>query len=226
MAQEKTFDRADLLRFFHETERDGLVGRLAVIHPVGSGQLAFDQDGIPTETRRYPIIAETTALYCERYGFSVLVQRVSWPDGGDQYLHRDHPLRVLTRERRAITRYGGSSSQLSRWAAELADEYRQEIAALIPADAIDLLAQRNARREDAGGLIHVNARCAPLADLEPDGDATPDGDPAPADPLDALIEGSQEESEQQAVESDPDPDHDASGETLDDLLSGFGEQEE
>lgn len=207
MAQEKTFDRADLLRYFHETERDGLVGRLTVIHPPTPQQLAFDQEATQGEVRRYPVVCETTALYCERYGFSVVVQQVTWPDGGDQYLGHDHPLRVLTRERRAITRYGSTSSQLSRWASELADAFRDEVAGCIPADPLDLLALRRARQEDphCEPLYpqHVDARCA-LPETEP------------ADPL---IEQEQEADADVAPESDPD--HNATGETMDDFLSGL-----
>jgi hypothetical protein len=198
MTQEKTFDRADLLRYFHETERDGLVGRLTVIHPPTVQQLALDQEVEQGEARRYPVVCETTALYCERYGFSVVVQRVSWPDGGDQYLPREHPLRVLTRERRAITRYGGSSSQLSRWAAELADAYRQEVTALMPDAPLDLLARRAASPRDDAVLSAVIS-FAPAA--EPEAQPEPAADPAPAD---------------------DDPDHNASSETLDDFLSGLG----
>lgn len=196
---EKTFDRADLLRYFHETDRDGLAGRLTVIHPPSPQQLAFDQEATQGETRRYPVVCETTALYCERYGFSVVVQQVTWPDGGDQYLPRDHPLRALTRERRALTRYGGTSSQLSRWAAELADNYREEVAGYVPAEPLDLLAQRNARRED-GGPQHVNSRCA-LPDPQPEQEPAPDATPPDSTPAD--------------------PDHNATGETMDDFLSGL-----
>lgn len=206
MAQEKTFDRADLLRYFHETERDGLVGRLTVIHPPTPQQLAFDQEATQGETRRYPVVCETTALYCERYGFSVVVQRVTWPDSGEQYLGHDHPLRVLTRERRAITRYGGTSSQLSRWAAELADAYREEVAGCIPDEPLDLLALRRARQEDP--------HCTPLY---PQQEQEPDA--APADPLAALVE-QEPETDADGV-PDSDPDHNATGETMDDFLSGL-----
>lgn len=144
MTKEKTFDRADLLRFFYETERDALAGSITVIHPPTPQQLAFDQEATQGETRRYPVLAETTGLYCERYGFSVIFQELVWPDGGDQYLAKDDPLRALSRERRVITRYGGTSSQLVRWAAELADIWREEVTTLLPAAAIDILSRRNA----------------------------------------------------------------------------------
>lgn len=224
MPQEKTFDRADLLRFFYETDSDGLVGRLTVIHPLPLAQLAFDQDYAATETRRYPIVAATTALHCERYSLTVVIQHVVWPDGGDQYLPSEHELRTPAyRQRRVTTRLGGTSARLSRWVADLADAFRQEVADLIPAGAIDL-----ARRQDDDGGQQITGEWRmvlsggqtipiPLAkDAEPE--------PEPADPPDAPAEQPEEDAGQPAAE--PDPDHDASGETLDDLLSSLGDQEE
>lgn len=196
MAQEKTFDRADLLRFFHETDHDALVGRLVVIHPLPPTQLAFDQDFAVGETRRYPVMAETTALYCERYNISIVLQTVSYPDGGDMYLPDDHPLREATR--RVTTRYGGTSAQLGRWATELADAYRREVADLLPASPIDLVARLNARQDDHGPL-HANVRCI-----------LPEPEPEPED-----------ERKAEEPEPEPDPDHNATGETMDDFLSGL-----
>ncbi len=137
MTAEKTFDKADLLRFFHEAQNDALVGRFTVIHPPTPQQLAFDDTAETGETVRYPVAAETTALHCERYGFAVVLQSVVFPDGGDQYLPKDATLRTLVRSERVITRNGGSSAQLVRWATELADEWRTQVAYWIPATPID-----------------------------------------------------------------------------------------
>ena len=138
MATEKTFDRADLLRFFHETEHAALVGKLTVIYPPTPQQLAFDQDATQGETTRYGVAAETVALYCERYSFSVVIHSVDLPAGGRGALPKHHPLRMLAQERRTVTRYGGTSAQLVRWAAELADEWKAEVQYALPAQAIDL----------------------------------------------------------------------------------------
>lgn len=137
MATEKTFDKADLLRFFLETDGDALVGKFTVIHPPTPQQLAFDQEATKGETTRYPVVAETAGLHCERYGFSVVVQFVIFPDGGHQYLPKHHPLRVLAGERRVTIRYGGTSSQLVRWAVDLAEEWRGEVGYAVPKLAID-----------------------------------------------------------------------------------------
>ena len=198
MAQEKTFDRADLLRFFHETGRDALVGRITVIHPLPPTQLALDQDFAVGETRRYSVMAETTALYCERYNISIILQTVAYPDGGDLYLADDHPLRAVAR--RVTTRYGGTSAQLSRWANELADEYRQEVAGLLPTATINLATRLNARRDDDGPL-HSNARCVLPPEVQPDTEQEPE------------------------LGLDPDPDHNATGETMDDFLNGLDSDE-
>lgn len=130
MPQEKTFDRADLVRFFRESGFHATVGRLQVIQPAPN---LFSE----TEMKRYPVEAETTALWCERYRFAIVVQTVNFPDGGSNHLPSSHPLR---QERRVTVRYGdgGSSAQLVRWVAELADEYRTEMRAHVPVRTIDL----------------------------------------------------------------------------------------
>lgn len=111
---EKTFDKADLLKFFDESGHEAVVGKLTVVAPVKG---LFDE----TTTERYPIHAETEAMWCERYGFAVLVQRVRCE--GLQYLPKIHPLRM---ERPFQFRYGegASSAALVRWAAEQADTWR------------------------------------------------------------------------------------------------------
>ena len=169
MAVEKTFDKADLLRFYLETDGDALVGKFSVIHPPTPQQLAFDQEATKGETTRYPVVAETVGLHCERYGFSVVVQSVIFPDGGHQYLPKHHPLRVLDSDRRVTLRYGGSSSQLVRWAVDLAEEWRGEVGYAVPKVAIDRTAgARDGIVEDWG---HGTMRVVPddeQADVEPE----------------------------------------------------------
>lgn len=131
MAPEKTFDKADLVKFFNEVGHPASIGAATVIHPAPT---LFGA----TETKRYPAEAQTIGLWCEKYGLAFLIQRVMWIDGGRDYVAPDqeHPLR----ERRTLVRYGdgGSSAQLVRWAAELADAYRAEMAVWMPVAAIDL----------------------------------------------------------------------------------------
>ncbi len=103
MATEKTFDKADLLRFFCEAEADALVGKFTVIYPPTPTQLAFDGDAETGETLRYGVAAETSALYCERYGFSVVIQSVVLPDGGRSTLPKYHPPRPTATGSRAAT---------------------------------------------------------------------------------------------------------------------------
>ena len=110
MAPEKTFDKADLVKFFNEVGHPASIGAATVIH---SAPTLFGA----TETKRYPAEAQTIGLWCEKYGLAFLIQRVMWIDGGRDYVAPDqeHPLR----ERRTLVRYGdgGSSAQLVRWAA-------------------------------------------------------------------------------------------------------------
>lgn len=155
MSTEKTFDKADLLRFFHETEGDALVGKVTVIHPPTPQQLAFDREAETGETIRYPVLAETTALYCERYGFAVVIQSAVFPDGGAQYLPVGHWLREAAKEPRNTIRRGGTSSQLSRWAADLADAFRAEVRFWLPTEAIDRTQRRapDADRSATGTTI-------------------------------------------------------------------------
>jgi hypothetical protein len=143
MATEKTFDKADLLRFFHDADHDATVGKFTVIHPPSPAQLAFDREAETGETIRYPVVAQTTALYCDRYDFSLCVQSVIFTDGGNQYLPKDEPLRVLASQRRVTTRYGGTSAQLVRWAVELAEEWRSMVRYALPLEPIDRRVQRS-----------------------------------------------------------------------------------
>ena len=202
MATEKTFDKADLLRYFLETDGDALVGKFTVIHPPTPQQLAFDQEATKGETTRYPVVAETAGLHCERYGFSVVVQSVILPDGGHQYLPKHHPLRVLTNERRVTLRYGGTSSQLVRWAVDLAEEWRGEVGYAVPKLAIDRTAgAKDGIVEDWGsGTLRLVPGPTPIPEPEPE--------PEPATPAAAEPE----------VDVD-DPDHAPTGTTIDDVFA-------
>lgn len=132
MPQPKTFDRADLVRFFYDHGRDAEVGRFTVIKP---SPTLFGQ----TENLRYPVEAQTTAYWCERYALCIVVQAVCFPDGGASYFGSDHALR---QGRRVTVRNGdgGSSAELVRWVMELADEWRDEVSERVPVAAIDLRA--------------------------------------------------------------------------------------
>ena len=188
MAPEKTFDKADLVKFFNEVGSPASIGSVTVIHPAPT---LFGA----TETKRYPAEAQTIGLWCEKYGLAFLIQRVMWIDGGRDYVapDQDHPLR----ERRTLVRYGdgGSSAQLVRWAAELADAYRAEMAVWMPVAAIDLT-----RRIAKDGIVEDwgsgTVRLSP-GDAE---DAQPQPEPEP-----------------QAPETNDD--NTPTGETVDDVLA-------
>lgn len=130
MPQQLTFDKADLVRFFYEAGIHAQVGKFTVIIP--KKDLFGDH-----ERKLCPIEALTTALWCEKYGFAVVIQQIDFPEGGKNYLATDHPLR---QERRINMRYGdgGSSAELVRWVTALADTWRTEIEEYVPAHPIDL----------------------------------------------------------------------------------------
>ena len=208
MATEKTFDKADLLRYFLETDGDALVGRFTVIHPPTPQQLAFDQEATKGETTRYPVVAETVGLHCERYGFSVVVQSVLFPDGGHQYLPKHHPLRVLDSERRVTLRYGGTSSQLVRWAVDLAEEWRGEVGYAVPKVPIDRTAgAKDGIVEDWGsGTMRLTPGDAGDAGDAEDAQPEPEPEPEPVAPV--------------AVEpATDDPDNTPTGTTIDDVFA-------
>lgn len=117
---EKTFDRADLLKFFDEQGHTAIVGRLTVIMPAKD---LYSE----TTTERYPIAAETQSLWCDKYGFAVAIQRVHCE--GLYHLPKDHFLRT---ERPLHFRYGAgaTSAELSRWAMGLADDWRNVVGAV------------------------------------------------------------------------------------------------
>ena len=138
MTSEKTFDKADLLRFFYEAEEEAVIGKFTVIHPPTPTQLAFDQDADQGEVQKCPVAAETTALYCDRYGFAVVLQTVGFPGGGSHFLPKGHALRSMAKEGRVITRHGGTSAQLVRWATGLAEEWRNTVGYCVPLAPIDL----------------------------------------------------------------------------------------
>lgn len=133
MTEEKTFDKADLLKFFSDAGPDAIVGAFIVISP---GKTLYDDE----DRTRFQVEARTEALWAEKYGLAFVVQSVEFPDGGRTRLHKDHFLR---QDRTAQMRYGNgvSSAILARWALELADEWRRTVAYAIP-DEIDLRPER------------------------------------------------------------------------------------
>ena len=134
----KTFDKADLLTFLTETDDEAAVGTFTVIRP---SPTLFGQ----TESTTHEVQAITEAFWCERYQLALVIQRARVTGAGANALPVHHPLAVAHRtgksEPRVSMRYGGTSSQLVRWAAELADAWRCEIANLVPCLPIDLTSE-------------------------------------------------------------------------------------
>jgi len=134
----KTFDKADLLTFLTETDDEAAVGSFTVIRP---SPTLFGE----TENSTHEVQAITEAFWCERYQLDLVIQRVRVTGAGANALPVHHPLAVAHRtgksEPRVSMRYGGTSSQLVRWAAELADAWREEIANLVPCVPVDLTSE-------------------------------------------------------------------------------------
>lgn len=214
----KTFDEAKLLSILREVDDEAEAGRFTVIRPSAT---LFGE----VQHTIHQVQAITEAYWCERYKLALIVQRTRVLESGHLALPHDHPLRAAHQESktqpRVHMRYGGTSSQLVRWAAAKADEYREDVASLIPTAPIDLA---------GGALVEIGPASPFRLDIigihfaVPADSPQDESDGSTNDPLDALIEQGQEEPDQQAVE--PDPDRDPGSETIDDLLSGFGDQEE
>ncbi len=134
----KTFDKADLLTFLTETDDEAAVGDFTVIRP---SPTLFGE----TENSTHEVQAITEAFWCERYQLALVIQRARVTNGGANALPVHHPLAVAHRtgksEPRVSMRYGGTSSQLVRWAAELADAWREEIGDMVPCVPIDLTSE-------------------------------------------------------------------------------------
>ena len=134
----KTFDKADLLTFLTETDDEAAVGSFTVIRP---SPTLFGE----TENSTHEVQAITEAFWRERYQLALVIQRVRVTGAGANALPVHHPLAVAHRtgksEPRVSMRYGGTSSQLVRRAAELADAWREEIANLVPCLPIDLTSE-------------------------------------------------------------------------------------
>jgi hypothetical protein len=141
MADEKTFDKANLLKFFSDAGPNAIVGAFVVITP---GKTLYDDE----ERTRYQVEARTEALWAEKYGLAFVVQSVEFPDGGRTRLPKDHFLR---QDRTAQMRYGNgvSSAVLARWAMELADQWRGVVEFCIPTEEIDLRTERKEPGIDA-----------------------------------------------------------------------------
>jgi len=134
----KTFDKADLLTFLTETDDEAAVGSFTVIRP---SPTLFGE----TENSTHEVQAITEAFWCERYQLALVIQRARVTNGGANALPSHHPLAVAHRsgksEPRVNMRYGGTSSQLVRWAAELADAWREEIGGIVPCLPVDLTSE-------------------------------------------------------------------------------------
>lgn len=179
MAQEKTFDKADLLKFFYETGMEAQVGRFRVVAP---SPTLFGE----TEVTNHGVEARTQALWCERYGLAIVVQSIGFPDGGKHIFGDKHPLR---QERRAQVRYCGEepSGRLVRWVTDLADAWRDEVAQMLPQDTIDLRVTRQVEGTDvttvSGTFVHSELWQAIAALREQEPAVVPLEEPA-AEPTD------------------------------------------
>ena len=127
MALEKVFDKADLLRYFVSEPEETTVGKFTVITP---SRTLFGE----TDTTRYPVVAKTVAYWCERYGLALLVQSVTFPDGGHTYLPKAHPLRERPQVHVSHER---SSAALTRWALEYAEAWRVVVKSYMPLEILD-----------------------------------------------------------------------------------------
>ena len=134
MAQEKTFDKAELIKFYDDGggERTDEAAQVGVFKVIAPGDLY----GPKTDT--FPVVARTQGLHCERYGFAVILRTVEFPLGGWHYLPKDHPLRVYrTAQTPEIENRNLSAAELARWAVMMADDWRAVVAGLTP-PTIDL----------------------------------------------------------------------------------------
>ena len=127
MALEKVFDKADLLRFFVSEPEETTVGKFTVMTP---SRTLFGE----TDTTRYPVVAKTVAYWCERYGLALLVQSVTFPDGGHTYLPKAHPLRERPQVHVSHER---SSAALTRWALEYSEAWRVVVKSYMPLEILD-----------------------------------------------------------------------------------------
>ncbi len=124
---EKIFDRADLLKFFEESNE---VGEVRAILPPQS--LYDNQDG---KLEVFPVEAETTCLWCEKYGFAVVVRKVIMPSQARKLFPMDHILR--TRQQAEVC-YGSTSSEMVRWAVDQANTWQDLVKWSIPTQTFDL----------------------------------------------------------------------------------------
>lgn len=192
----KTFDKADLLTFLTETDDEAAVGSFTVIRP---SPTLFGE----TENTTHEVQAITEAFWCERYQLALVIQRARVTGGGANALPVHHPLAVAHRsgksEPRVNMRYGGTSSQLVRWAAELADAWREEIGGIVPCVPIDLTSETPTITV---GRLEIRQYFKWRGDSE---EVQPEPEPeTPAAP---------------AADGADDPDHTPTGETIDDVFA-------
>lgn len=182
----KTFDKADLLTFLTESGNEARVGEFTVIRP---SPTLFGQ----TDSTTHEVQAITEAFWCERYQLALVIQRARVSDGGANALPVHHPLAVAHRsgksEPRVNMRYGGTSSQLVRWAAELADAWRDEIGSIVPSRPIDLTSETPTIT--VGRLdIHQYFNWTGSKDGTDEGTAEPEPEPEPEPTADATDDDS------------------------------------
>ena len=198
----KTFDKADLLTFLTETDDEAAVGDFTVIRP---SPTLFDQ----TESTTHEVQAITEAFWCERYQLALVIQRARVTGAGANALPVHHPLAVAHRtgksEPRVNMRYGGTSSQLVRWAAELADAWRYEIANLVPCVPIDLTSETPTITV---GRLEIRQYFNWTGTANPELQSA-ESEPEPVAPI----------APEPEVDAD-DPDHAPTGTTIDDVFAG------
>ena len=161
MAPEKVFDKADLLRFFVSEPEETTVGKFTVMTP---SRTLFGE----TDTTRYAVVAKTVAYWCERYGLALLVQSVTFPDGGHTYLPKAHPLRERPQVHVSHER---SSAALTRWALEYADAWRLVVKSYMPLEILDFT-RREAAPEATIDEDHTPTGQS-VDDMFDDGEAQP-----------------------------------------------------
>ena len=83
----------------------------------------------------FPVEAETTCLWCEKYHFAVVVRKVIMPSQARKLFPQDHILRT---RQQAEVHYGSSSAEMVRWAVDQANTWQDLLKWSIPSQTFDL----------------------------------------------------------------------------------------